>query len=73
LEIEGSVWGYETECVIMAFEIDLGARMDISEIEEPEELVFGTGLVVRQVCWTQHEPPLLPRLRHSNNRVTTIS
>ena len=47
MEIEGAIRGYETERVIMAFEVDWGARMDIRKIEEPEELIFGTSFVVR--------------------------
>lgn len=62
LEVERPCWRDKPKRVLMLLQHDLGARVDVGELEQPEEFVFGGRLVERQVCWAQHEPTLLPCL-----------
>jgi hypothetical protein len=62
LEIVCPFGGNDAECVIMLLESDGCARVDISEIQELEKLVFGRALVVNEVGGSQDEPSLLPSL-----------
>jgi hypothetical protein len=63
LEVKGSYGRDETECIIVSFERNLGARVDVRQIEESKQLVFRRRLVICQVRRTQNEPAFLPRLR----------
>lgn len=65
LQIERPDRGDEPERVVVPLQRDLGARVYIGQIEQAEELVLGCGLVVRQMCWAQDEPALLPCLQQS--------
>ena len=63
LKIERARGRDEPERVGVFLEHDLGARVDIGEIEQAEELVLGRGFVERQVRRAQDKPTLLPRLQ----------
>lgn len=62
MKIKGADGGDKPECVIMSFQIDLGAGVHVGELEQAQELVFGRALVVCDVRWAQDEPSFLPRL-----------
>ena len=52
----------KTERVRVLLEHNGRARVDVREVEQPEELVLSVGFVKRQMRRAQHKPPLLPRL-----------